>query len=305
MRRIFYIVLLLFIFSCSENREIGELDTTSLNIAINTTQAVGESTTKAGSYKRGNAPAYVKGVKVTANNLEYTGFSKSKDFQFVDYGNTGGDDLVMEGVTVGNNRFSAVGIPAYGPVAYKTCYSWLSDLPRVSEKDLDEMATDYSKHLQAKFPIYAKYTSENSVDKIVTVDGTNDVALNMVTTNHRVAMLVENKSDKYRIRVIYVGAKPRSASMSYIIDPRWIKGYAVVYNDDDAKGTIDYSVTVEYYTKDTGIKVGTIKKEFTVTAGQNVTKYYRFVNTTLVEGDATLNITWTPMTDDAGGEDLG
>lgn len=299
MRWIVFFVITLLALSCSKEQESEQIKSASLKVNINSESLNSGSTTKAGTYVRGNAPVYIEGVRLTAEHRRAD--DVVHEFLFVEMGNIGGKDVVMTGLREGWNTISAKGICANEPVRdwNDTDFTKSWNTPQVELKDYNDMAADYSAILKGIFPVYADYSSENSARVNVRNGNLNEVSLNMVTDNHRFAVAIENASDDYTIRCRVIGFGREFYKELYN------KGtcFGVVYNDDDYVGTKNVTVRIEYQSRITWVKE-TFEKTYTVNGGQDITRYFRFNKGVVEGGSFSANITWVPLNDNIGGENV-
>lgn len=301
MRWIIFLAAVMLSPSCSKEQGMDLMVKTSLNVNINA-RAVGSGggTTKAGIYERGDAPVYVDGVKVKADNLDHEKIADiEKEFLYVV--KNGGEKVVLEGVTVGRNNITAEGICANDPVDPKNNVRNQGNMPWIGGSDVNDIAAQYSRNLKNIFPLYANYYSKEPVEINVSETGPNNAVIDMVTKNHRVAIVMESASWRYTLDfTIEGGSEVKTSEITW-----WGNRYAVVFNDDIANGTKEYRIKMVCRNRRTGEKLTDIERRFTVNSCQNVTKYYRLNNTLpLDEGSASANISWVPLKDDISGEGL-
>ncbi len=291
MIRIYYFVLILLsVFACSDKDENYLQGMSSVNINVNTV-TLKEGTTKYGQYRRGNAPAYIEGVILTVDNLVSDVSTIKKDFYFVEDGDEGGEQVVVENVTSGRNRITAKGIGMNNPLPSwsNTASSW--SLPWVSDNaNLDVVAADYSSHFMTMFPVYADYEIENPVDVHIRFPEGNDISINMEAKNHRVGIIFENRSNKYIFDVkIYRGSSYR---WKYSRLSSYGNRYAVMSNDETAVGTVEYTIEFDYFLRNGYNNAGSVVKKFTANAGENITRYYRVVTNEPFLGEVKGGIQW-------------
>lgn len=294
------IVVIVFLASCSDDKGDVLPEKASLKVNINSkVLTAGGGTTKAGAYVRGNAPVYIEGVRIKADKM----YDSSVDdvvheFLFVENGNIGGKQVIMTGIDYGWNEVSAEGMCANDPVNFwENKKSWTT--APVEKKALNDMAADYSRIIKDTYPVYANYYSENNVQTNIRNTGSNSVSLNMITDNHRIAIVIENASDDYTLRCyIYVG---NHYTYMELVD----KGNcsSVVYNGTDDVGTKNCTVRIDY-SGTWPISPGVKTKYFTINKGQDETRYYRFNKGVVEEGSASANISWVPLNDNTSGEDI-
>lgn len=295
MKWIVLFSLIVFSVSCSNDTKDILLSNASLNVEINAADLNNTGGLKAGVYKRGNAPVYIKGVEITAINTEYDVDDVKETFLFASDNADEGEDIVLSGLTVGANSITAKGLARYSA---KNAHYW--NIPGMSGNNLDDDADACAKYLRGIHPIYAQYYSKIPVEKVISNGGNNEITVDMVTDNHRAAFVFHNASSKYHI-VVYVrvaGKIMAAASVS--------RGGSVsyVYNDKNAKGNKTYDITIDYYTKNSYEKMGGFVRHETVSSYDNVTKLFRFSKDELHEGKSLSKFTWKKLNVKNSGEDI-
>jgi len=292
--------LAVFSLACSHESKQKLFTKASLKCEVKG-QELKTGSTSNKAYKRGLAPAYIDSVKIKVHNNEYTVADVEKTFQFVpeEAEEDEGDDIIIGGLTVGNNTITGVGYSKYGPVD-----QYYPSISAATEEDVNDRATAYAQALRDTHPVYATYHEESPLNKVIyTESSSNQATLAMITENLRVAVVVENTaSSQYVLKAsILKDTTVVLESSSYIQ-----KGHqdAIVINNLNAKKSISYTVKITYYTPDSYLEMGTIERTIDATASSSITKLYSFNKNELFTGDSSSTITWTPLTDTAEGEEI-
>ncbi len=305
-----WIVLLsavLFAAACSnDSAEINGIVSKGL-VKVNIEAA--QSSVKSGGFKRGNAPVYIDGVIIKADNKEYTEakYDVTQEFLFKSDRSDDGVDIVMTDVYVGTTNISAVGICDVD----NKVNTYIQELTSVNIDALDAAAKKYDENLRTSNPVYAHYVSEPTADIVVANDATNAITVNMNSENHRVAFVMENPSTSLYDIKWRVSVKDGAVlnTWSDYMDAGTQQAYII--NDAYAVNARTYMVEVQYFTKDShepmldesgDEKVFT--KEVTANALDNVTKLYRFTKEGLLQGDVNATITWEQKDPIADGEEI-
>jgi len=298
MKWIILLTVVLFSVSCSNDPKEIKLGKASLKVDIKAAElAAGLKT----GYKRGQAPVYIAGVTLTADNTEYNIASVVnivQTFNFASDVATDGEDIVLTGLTVGTNSITAVGI--CDNTAENAHYSVLSE---ATGGNLKEKADAYAEVLRGKQPIYAAYTEDNAVEKVISA-GDNAITVNMVTDNHRVAVVLENPDgSEYVLKIkIWEGDEDLFPLVDDFIEAGAQEAFVI--NNAEATGSKTYTVKVSYFTRVSHELMDTITKTISVVSYDNITKLYQFSKDDLLEGEASTTFTWTPLEEKNSGEPI-
>jgi len=300
MRWIILLFLVIFSVACSNEPHEMQLSNASLKCEIEGAEL--QSGLKSTYYRRGNAPVYISGVVLTAENTEYSVDDIVSEYTFNPDGQSVFDkDIVIEGLTVGNNIITAEGV--CNSTAENKYYINVSR----ADGDLNERANSYAVQLRGTQPIFADYKSENPLNVKISNSNNNTASISMVTENHRVVVVLENSYDSEYYLYMEIledgNATPLCSSSDVGNLPVGMQD-AIVVNNENAKGSKTYTVKVTYYTKDSNMEVGIITKTIVANAYDNITKLYHFNKGELEVGDAEAFMTWTPMEKDNSGETI-
>ena len=298
MKWIILFSLLVFTLACSNEPSEMYLSNASLKCEINGADL--RSGLKSVYYKRGDAPVYISGVILTAKNTEYNVSDVVSEYTFNPYGESYADkDIVLEGLTVGNNIITAKGV--CNSVSGNNYYM---DVTR-AWGDLTERANQYAETLKSSQPIYADYKEETPLNIAISNRSDNRASISMVTENHRVAVVLENSYDsKYNLalEIKESGSSVPLFSSTYFIPVNTQDAFVI--NNDDARGNKTYTVTVTYYDKYSYAAVGSVVKTIVAGACDNITKLYYFNKGELEVGDVEAFMTWVPWVTDNKGETI-
>lgn len=307
MKWIVLTYFVLFFMSCSNDMNNVQLKDASLKCMIvggevEKDGGANNSALKSGYYKRNSAPAYISGIVLTAENTEYEVPNVVRQFNFNPNGQGSSDkDIVLEGLTVGNNEITAQGV--CNSPSQNNYYQNIGG----TSGNLNERATNYSNNLLSIQPVYADYKSAHAANVVIS-NGGNSTNISMVTQNHRVAVILENPSkSNYLLSFDILEQGKDNPLLSSGSNRRLTPGtqHAMVINDRNAKGNKRYIIRVNYYTIGSGVWVGQITKTIDAAAYDNIAKLYHFNKGGLEVGNATISwINWTPMDKITGGETI-
>lgn len=302
MKWIILSLLVVLSVACSnESLELQQMSGASLKCKIEGSQL--KSELKSSYAKRGSAPVYISGVILTANNTEYDVDDVVSEYTFNPEGQSSSDkDIILQGLTVGSNTVSAVGV-----CNNSAKNKYYMDVDR-ADGDLSERANSYSSKLKTLQPIFASYTSLNPVEVNISNGNSNSISIPMVTNNHRVVVVLENSNEsKYNLSWEVLESDNTNPLVSSSQAGELPVGTqdAIVINSESAKGSKRYTVRVTYSTINSGVEVGTITKTIDANAYDDITKLYHFSKRDLLEAEAEISfMTWTPMRDDNSGETI-
>jgi hypothetical protein len=300
MKWLIFFSLVVFSLGCSKESKHKLFTKASLKCEVKGQQLkTGSINNKA--YKRGQAPAYIDSVKIKVHNNEYSVPDVEKTYVFIENAENDAtaDDIIIDGLTVGNNTITADGYNKYDPAN-----TYHADIAAASGSTIDDKATAYAQALVNSHNVYAIYKENSPLEKIIYTDNTdNPATLSMVTQNHRVAVVVENTaSSQYVLKAsVAKEGSPVLESANFI---EIGKQDAMVINDSNAEGTIDYAVKIVYYTKINHVAIDSVERIINATASNSITKLYSFKKGDLLTGNSSSTITWTPLTDSAEGEEI-
>lgn len=307
MRWIVLLSVIVFATACSkDNADITPAAKASVKVTIDAAEMSGGGDLY--GYRRGTAPDFIEGVTVSAKHKIYsTGHDVSYNFYFNSHYPNDGKYILLQAITVGDNEIDAVGICKNDPKNSRYDVD-VEDYNTIV--DLNYAATQYGWWLKTnKQGIYANYYAETKKTVTIVKQWNPAINLHMVTTNHRVAVVMANNSTVYDIKW-KMAVKNSSAFYTSDFMGNNAKDSYIV-NDENAVGTKTYVVTLEYYYRNTHEKVlnddGTHKiaiKEIPAVAYDNIIRYYKFENNTLKEGKANVGLSWQPLNDIIDGEPL-
>lgn len=305
------LLLVLLISSCSkEDMKVAELSDVklsgvSLKCAIKGSENNSKNKTANVAYDRGDAPVYISGVTLTVENLEYDVEDVIKKFNFTDdeYSSSSNIDIqeiVLNNLTVGENRITAVGICKNEPLN-----RYYKNIEKFDASTLKARANQYADYLVQLQPLHADYTGEKPLIKEISPDmDDNTVDIVMTTESHRLAVVVENAEDsEYLLKVSIEtegGEVLLSSSGLMGIDTQ----AAFVVNDDDAYGAKNYNLKIRCFTKksETEIKDMTIVRPIAAQSRDNITKLYHFSKDELYTSSSDVSFTWNVMKENNSGE---
>lgn len=305
MRWIVLLSVIAFATSCSRNNDdITPTAIASVKVTIDAAEMSGGGDIYVDN--RGDAPDFIEGITVSAKHKVYTtGHDVSDNFHFRSNGSS--PYVLLQGITVGDNEIDAVGICKNSPLNSRYDVNVNYDYP---DYELDYRAYRYGYWLRVnKQGIYANYYAENKKTVTISKGYNSDIKLHMITTNHRVAVVMVNYSTVYDIKW-KLSKKNDSPFYTSSFMGNNVKDSYVV-NDENAVGAITYVVTLEYYYRNSHEIVlnadGTHKtaiKEIPAVAYDNITRYYKFENNILEEGKANIGLKWQLLVDKIDGEPL-
>lgn len=285
------IILIIALSSCTKNikdKNIIEagIETTNVNLDIKTIDNLSTSkVSKVGSYNRGTAPVYVAGVNIKAIYLESVTNIVEKSFDYVGMGETG--EAINMDIPLGSNKFEALSNATY--TARNAKY------PNLIEKATDTAPKNvyYSSELIKKQPIYAIFKGETT--KTIT-NTDNNVNISMTTENARYSIVLET-SDKYDVDITAIcnGISQRILKASHN------KASALIFNNEDIKGTNDVIITLEVYARGKSELLRTIEvkngeNHYTTKAGVNNTLVLTYnADEELLKQETGISFTWNPM----------
>lgn len=276
------IVTILCLTSC-DTKEINTMSDNAVPTATVSVNLETSSNLLKSGYKRGNAPSYIKGVRITANSADYAGSSNEGMFLFA----PDGEDIRMT-TAVGGVNFKAFGICKYNefkgrieiPSEHKVN-------PSISNTNL--RASKYAIVVNNLKQIHANFESD-IVNGYVSATRTNSVNLRLKTEDKRLNFIVENESSSiYEVRITltdddanyYVGPcdyEQPGTLAAYIINNNRINDVSHINARVELNClTADYSSDETYTVELTPGKVTTyllrIKKSgpFTAYSGANIT----------------------------------
>ena len=282
----FALVLGLFT-GCSE----ADIEVEDQTVNLTITPTVEKTTTKDGTYTRGDAPVYIKGVQIVMSQPSNSMYI-NQWFDFVDHvDNNGpadgqGTDIVIEQVKVGENFITVNTKPEYATITGKE-YTISASVTEITAVNID---TD----LKEQAPIYAEYHGEKTAQ--VEISGTNEETVAMEPQTGRVSIAFVGKQNlEYKVNVNY---KPLVGSaLSYDME---IVGNdvakALVFNDSNIDVNVTMNVTI--YARASGSSNYTEVKSYQVPAevGVNKTILYTYDNGDIMTNTLGLNFTWTEIT---------
>lgn len=308
MKWIVLVLAVMFAASCSNDTVIiptkkasVKIDVKAENITNGNTPEANSGLKAASDYKRDGAPDYVAGVDLVAHNNEYTVPDVSNSYTFA---SDGTKDVVLAGLTIGNNTISATGVPA-NAVQDAQEITMPTTVPGVTTTDnLDTRASEYSSYLLGLHGLYADYNGSNSMH-IVAGTG-NTMQIDMKSNNHRCNVVLENRSPNYKLklRVYQVNGSDNllKSTTGYIEEDNQV---GFIHNEaTSAVGIKEYKVEVDYCTPDGTVVETLTPASFTVNPRENYTKLYRFKDHALTTGDVTVTFTWEGFTDENHGHDI-
>lgn len=317
-----------------ENTEI-EMNTGKVKVKVNltTNNLSTKATTSTGGapaigYKRGTAPEFISGVKFKVENTEYPDDKEIYEEEYT-FG-TGADtdqDIILSKIAVGTNKITAVSVHKDGDAAYvqniqtngKTLQSFPADISTVTSDQLNKYAEATRTYVDTYATPYFEFSAEKEVDIYphFTSEGmyeTQTVDMNMQTKNHRliIALAIPDHS-KYNVAMKVTATIENGSKIVYFEDagdgtPVLTKiGNTAfwVLNTIAQKGNVDYDIDFTTYTKTSNQVVNSFGKIISLSAGDNLSKYYIFNDNELYESDIDANnITWQDVTGDNQGEIL-
>ena len=202
MKTKFLFIAILFIVlftACSKNT--AEVDPGQQDVGVVFTVVLEESAlSQLKSYQRGDAPAYVSGLKITATNtLSYID-DISSTFDFVDFVDADGDgehdgggELMTMTVKGGENEFDAVSFAENS--AFYQVVAPFDRLDVTSYPDPATRATAYAESFSIEaYPIFVEYSGNTTVTFDADTDAA-DVTLDMTADQGRVNIVFEGDED--------------------------------------------------------------------------------------------------------------
>jgi hypothetical protein len=148
---------------------------------------------------------------------------------------------------------------------------------------------------------------ENPIIKDISInDNNNLVNVNMITQNHRVAIVIENSGESNYILKVSVLGKDGSELLGTDNYIRINSQHAMIINNSNASGDKTYTVNIKYFTKDSEIEIleKNITREIRASEGSNITKLYHFSKNNLLESDSDALFAWDQMNDIISGETI-
>ncbi len=288
MKRIVILCAMFLAVSCS--KDMNNVDVMKLSVGVNVSlKQVKENTIKQGSYKRGTAPVYIAGLDITAKSLDFPGKITSGTFYFKSENPDEGDDIVLEGVAVGSNEFTAKCICNSAPENVH-----ILGLNSIVGTDLNDVANKYAERLRELKPIYANYKEEYPIIGAVSVGGDNNVSIRMIASSHRLGVVLENSldSDCSLVWRIFRESSLLFDSNSRALQPGDIEAFIV--NDINAVSYKKYTVEVIYYINGSSAP-NVVKESVSLGSGENTTMYLKFKKKNIIEGGSELKLRYVPI----------
>lgn len=306
MKWIVLISVILFAVACSDKSEDLGFKKVSVGINLSADDTNGGNT-KATGYKRGEAPVYIDGVRLTATSRDFSGFNVTEDFYFKSDDPNDGKDIILTGVAIGGNDFMATGLcnASQGNEHF-------ADLTPVSASSMNDYADKYAQVLRGLKPIYAEYKPWGSVYKAISTTGINTVDITLRTRTHRFSVVLENPDEsnyslKWKLK--RGGSELFASSADGFVQPGKVEAFVV--NDLVATESGNYVFELTYYTKDSHEQILTnwgspivLTEYISVQAGNDKTNYYQFKDRALEDGEADLTMTWNAMKENTSGGNL-
>lgn len=247
----------------------------------------------AANYKRANAPVYVSGVEITAKYQDGVDNIIKGNFDFIDFGEDGGEDINMN-IPLGSNKFDVISKSTHK--AENKVYE--GNIDKTSITDKARRIAYYSEELIKKQGIYAKFTGSKT--KIIT-ELSHDVNIDMVTTNARYGIVLET-SPNYEARMVvsYTGVNSFN-----VVNRSSDKVSALILNSEDFIGEKTLTITVGVYR----IGENEVLKQYIITDSMgNNYKSAAAVNKVLVlsvnasgeliRQETGITFSWTPMSNE-------
>ncbi len=295
----FLLLFCLLVFSCCSSKYSDEqLPQGSVLFNIKGPESSIKGTTR---QDRANIPDYIVGVVLKVENMEYD----VKDvIEQYNYNQIEGDTnvIVLSNITFGTNKITVKGVCNNPPLNF-----YYKSIPKCNDYNLNKRAKQYGDVLKIIQPIYASYVIEKPVIKNISADiNSNIVDINMVTQNHRVAVIIENSEDSNYILKAFIFGEDGTEllkSDDYIQnDDR----HAMIINNTAASEDEIYTVEIKYYTKHSEVEMlnKTITRQISASKASNITKLYHFSKDNLLESNIDALFSWNSMKEIISGEYL-
>ena len=302
MKNFFKLLVVIIVTSTilsSCNNEPQDLAGITSSLKINlVSDNLTESTTKSTYYKKGEAPAYMSGITITADNQDYAEIANvTKTFDFNPAGEQASDlNIVLDGINLGSTKVIAQGICS--STAKNAIYTGLT---RATSTELNARSEAYSKTLISKQAIWAEYSGQTNTN-IIANPSSNKANLTMNTQNHRYSGVIENHStSKYSLTFdVYEGTTKLLSHTSKIPAGQQV---GFVINSSTAKSTKSYKVVVRCHTP----SVNNIKEyteTISVSANNVKNSLFAFTKSGFFTSSSTFNITWVAPNYTYVGNDL-
>lgn len=219
-----------------------------------------------------DVPDNIKGYSIKVTNQDYSSVPEiNNEYEFV----VNGGSCVVEGVTIGRNRFIAESIPDDG-VFGNNFTGWNEWGPIVnieSGSDWESRLPQYAENAANDYPVYTKCADTTNL-LVKQSPANNSIVFDMKPVNGRLLIVIENRyshpNKKHRLDVTINGVK-KSIDMGKAI---WY-----VFNDDtDSGGSIP--VRVEYWHKNKNQinykKYADSTDDYSYEIGKNITHLLHF-----------------------------
>ena len=241
-------------------------------------------------YNRGDAPAYISGVTITAKSNDFTTTDVVENFPFAE---TGGDDISFS-VPVGNNEFSAVASCSNTP-GNEYFVIPAESKPDNSITDITERAEKYAEIASDLKGIYAGFTSGDPVIKNISSSATNTVTINLKTEDRRVNFIIENEpTSVYKVTATLRSDRGQSlVSTSNYVSPG--SQVALIANDSEVNSGNQVELNVHYYSL-AGTPIESFIYHANISDGNVTTYLLKVENSTPKEASLKTNIYFLPDT---------